>query len=80
MATIQIQIDDDIKTTADSLFKSYGLDTESALQVFIATVIKQKGMPFFFEACGQPDKVSNDEEKQRRLAFMGCMNGEVWER
>ena len=78
MATIQIQIDDDTKMTADSLFRDYGLNTESALKIFISTVIKQKGIPFTLESLNTSEKENFEETKQRRLAFMGCMDGKVW--
>ena len=78
MATIKIQIDDDTKTAADSLFENYGLNTEAALQVFISTVIKHSGIPFLLEGFSQPINEEIEEIRQKRLAFIGCMEGNVW--
>jgi DNA-damage-inducible protein J len=46
MATIQIRIDDAIKTAADSLFTSLGLDTSTAVRMFIAASLENNGIPF----------------------------------
>ena len=78
MATIQIQIDDEIKNKADSLLGVYGLNTESAVAIFISTVIKTRGIPFAFEGVVNPLSTAQEEVRQRRLAFMGCMEGAVW--
>ena len=35
-STIQIRVDDDLKTKADELFKELGTDTTSAIRIFLA--------------------------------------------
>jgi len=46
MATIQVRVDDNLKTTADSLFASLGLDTSTAVRMFIVAAIEHDGIPF----------------------------------
>ncbi|MCL2149678.1 MAG: type II toxin-antitoxin system RelB/DinJ family antitoxin [Dehalococcoidia bacterium] len=46
MATIQVRIDDNVKTEADTLFSALGLDTSTAVRMFIAAAIENDGMPF----------------------------------
>ena len=46
MATIQIRIDDNTKMAADSLFTSLGLDTSTAVRMFISAAIDHDGIPF----------------------------------
>ena len=46
MATIQIRVDDDIKTAADSLFCSLGLDTSTAVRMFLSASLLNDGIPF----------------------------------
>ena len=46
MATIQIRVDDDIKTAADSLFSNLGLDTSTAVRMFLFAAIARNGLPF----------------------------------
>jgi len=49
MATIQIPVDDNLKTAADALFASLGLDTSTAVRMFLAAAINNEGMPFAVE-------------------------------
>lgn len=46
MATLQIRIDDNIKSAADSLFSTLGLDTSTAVRMFISAAIEHDGIPF----------------------------------
>jgi len=46
MATIQIRIDDNIKMSADSLFAALGLDTSTAVRMFISAALEHDGIPF----------------------------------
>lgn len=46
MATLQIRIDDMIKKQADTLFSSLGLDTSTAIRIFLNASIEHAGLPF----------------------------------
>jgi len=46
MATIQVRIDDGIKAEADALFSSLGMDTSTAVRVFIMASLYRNGLPF----------------------------------
>ena len=46
MATIQIRVDDSMKASADSLFASLGLDTSTAVRMFISAALEHDGLPF----------------------------------
>jgi len=46
MATIQIRVDDEVKTAADSLFNNLGLDTSTAVRMFLTAALARDGMPF----------------------------------
>ena len=46
MATIQVRIDDNIKVAADELFVSLGLDTSTAVRMFISAALENDGIPF----------------------------------
>ena len=46
MATIQVRIDDNMKNAADSLFAALGLDTSTAVRMFIAAALDTRGIPF----------------------------------
>ncbi|MCL1890655.1 MAG: type II toxin-antitoxin system RelB/DinJ family antitoxin [Coriobacteriia bacterium] len=46
MATIQVRIDDNTKASVDSLFSSLGLDTSTAVRVFLMAALENNGLPF----------------------------------
>jgi len=46
MTTIQIPIEENIKAEADTLFATLGLDTSTAVKMFIMAAIEKKGLPF----------------------------------
>jgi DNA-damage-inducible protein J len=46
MATIQLRVNDGIKAEADSLFSGLGLDTSTAIRMFLAAAIENNGIPF----------------------------------
>jgi DNA-damage-inducible protein J len=46
MATIQLRINDGVKAEADSLFSSLGLDTSTAIRMFLSAAIENDGIPF----------------------------------
>ncbi len=46
MATLQIRIDDTLKKQADILFSSLGLDTSTAIRIFLNAAIENAGIPF----------------------------------
>ncbi len=46
MATIQIRVDDELKAEADRLFNDIGLDTCTAIRVFLKQSLLHNGIPF----------------------------------
>ncbi len=46
MATLQIRIDDTLKKQADALFSSLGMDTSTAIRIFLNASIENAGIPF----------------------------------
>ena len=46
MATIQVRLDDGIKTAVDSLFSGLGLDTSTAVRIFLMASLENNGLPF----------------------------------
>ena len=45
-STIQIRVDDDLKTKSDNLFRELGTDTTSAIRIFLAQAVANNGFPF----------------------------------
>lgn len=46
MTTINIRIDEKLKRDASKTFASLGIDTSSAVKMFLAQAVKEKGLPF----------------------------------
>lgn len=46
MATLQVRIDDDLKKRSDSLFAGLGLDTPTAIRIFLTMALEHEGFPF----------------------------------
>lgn len=44
--TIQIRVDDRLKDSADMLFSSLGLDTSTAIRMFLIASMEAGGIPF----------------------------------
>lgn len=44
--TIQIRVDDSLKNAADALFTSLGMDTSTAVRIFLNIAIETGGIPF----------------------------------
>lgn len=44
--TLQIRVDDVMKKAADELFSSLGLDTSTAIRIFLSIAIENGGLPF----------------------------------
>ena len=45
-STIQIRVDDELKTKSDNLFKELGMDTTTAIRIFLSQAVASNGFPF----------------------------------
>lgn len=45
-ALVQIRVDDDVKHDADALFQSLGMDTATAVRMFLIQALQTGGLPF----------------------------------
>ena len=60
MATIQVRVDDATKAAADALFASLGLDTSTAIKMFLAAAVDNQGIPFDVrKKCQQPIELND---------------------
>ena len=46
MATVQIRVDDALKSRVDQLYSSLGLDTTTAVRMFFMASLEHDGIPF----------------------------------
>ncbi|WP_310603656.1 type II toxin-antitoxin system RelB/DinJ family antitoxin [Anaerosporobacter sp.] len=45
-STIQVRVDDDLKSKSDALFRDLGTDTTSAIRIFLTQAVANNGFPF----------------------------------
>jgi len=46
MATIQVRVDDHMKSSVDELFNKLGLDISTAVRMFFSAALEYEGIPF----------------------------------
>jgi DNA-damage-inducible protein J len=68
MATIQVRVDENIKTSIDSLFSSLGLDTSTAVRMFLMASLEHDGLPFAVKRLAK--------KTGSRAAMFGCLRGQ----
>ena len=76
MANIQLRLDDELKNKADELFKDLGLDTTTAIRMFLTQAVSKGGIPFEIKRKTENETLTEEEilkllEKSRRSAERG---------
>lgn len=70
MTISQIHIDDTLKKEADILFSSLGLDTSTAIRIFLNASVENAGIPFSVQHRTIPDSLQEavyDSRYRRNL-------------
>ena len=72
MAIIQVRVDDSIKTAADTLFSGLGLDTSTAVRMFLMASLESDGLPFSVKhRAANPDLLEAIEDTRLRRNLHG---------
>ena len=67
-STIQVRVDDDLKTKSDALFKDLGTDTTTAIRMFLTQALAVNGFPFEIKKIsGNPYKALSEVEMLEKL-------------
>lgn len=76
---IQVRVEDSLKKDADALFSDLGLDTPTAIRIFLKQAIKRNGLPFdvaqpvpnaeTIAAMEEADRISRDHSTKRYNNF-----------
>ena len=61
-STIQVRVDDELKSKADQLFKDLGTDTTSAIRMFLTQAVANNGFPFEIKRVEHNLYISMSEE------------------
>lgn len=68
-STIQVQVDDELKKKSDHLFEDLGIDTTTAILIFLQKAVSDNGFPFDMEMDDlSPYKEMSEEEFMSKLA------------
>ena len=69
-ATIQIKVDEKLKTKADLLFKDLGTDLTTAVRMFLIQAVAHNGFPFEIKKARElPVRPMSEEEFLANLAI-----------
>ena len=64
--TIQIRVDDELKDSADELYASLGLDTSTAVRMFLVASLNSGGIPFNVTRNADRDDILLDAIARRK--------------
>ena len=73
-STIQVRVDDDLKTKSDTLFKDLGTDTTTAIRMFLTQALAANGFPFeikranAYKALTEPEILAKLEKSREHAA------------
>lgn len=67
MASLNIRIDDEVKRQSEIIFSDLGLNTTTAINIFLKQVIRTKGIPFALQTGLCSEENNRLVEEQKRL-------------
>ena len=74
--TLQIRIEDDLRTDADEVLHEIGLDVPSAVRLFLTKVVQTRSIPFELKASGiLVVELAVDPATQARMDQIGTLWG-----
>ena len=73
--TLQVRLDDQMKTDVDALFDSLGLDTSTAVRMFFKAALAMDGFPFAIQHQRESDDF-NRLRPEYQQAIMDAQTGQ----
>jgi DNA-damage-inducible protein J len=70
---INIRTDSDIKSQAQQIFETLGLDMTTAINLFLRQTVRERDLPFILSA-----KPSSPETRHALAYGRGSMKGKMW--
>ena len=67
LTNINIRVDSEVKSEAQNVLTSLGLDMTTAINIFLRQTIRQRGIPFVVA-----------EEPVKKSPKPGCLKGKIW--
>jgi DNA-damage-inducible protein J len=78
-ANINVRTDAAVKSQAQQIFESIGLDLSTAVNLFLKQTVKAKNLPFVIGAVYlNPDEPQSSLPKVRCKPLYGCAKDKIW--
>ncbi len=71
--TLQIRVEDDLRSKADAVLSDIGLDVPSAVRLFLTKVVQTRSIPFELTASAGVVEVGVDVETQAKMDEIGAL-------
>lgn len=77
MATslLQVRVDDQLKSQADHVFENLGIDTPTAVRMFLRRVVMANGLPFSTTLPGAPYDAERGYRAMLEISEASAVNG-----
>lgn len=66
-STIQVRVEDELKSKSDALFKDLGTDTTTAIRMFLTQAVATNGFPFEIKRQTNPYAPMTEKEMLAKL-------------
>lgn len=60
-STIQVRVEDELKSKSDALFKDLGTDTTTAIRIFLTQAVATNGFPFEIKKTDWVKSIRSDD-------------------
>lgn len=71
--TLQVRVEEELRTEADDVLREIGLDVPSAVRLFLAKVVQTRSIPFELTAKARITEVSVDAGTQAKMDSIGAL-------
>ncbi len=71
--TLQIRIEEDLRSEADGVLREIGLDVPSAVRLFLTKVVQTRSIPFELTASPRVIEVDVDAATQAKMDDIGAL-------
>lgn len=66
-SALTIRLDSDLKTQFDTLCEEFGMSTNTAFNIYVRTVVREKRIPFAIESSYRKEKMENGRQAFYRM-------------
>lgn len=71
--TLQVRVEEDLRSEADGVLREIGLDVPSAVRLFLTKVVQTRSIPFALTASPRVVEVGVDAATQAKMDEIGAL-------